>query len=706
MKDSPELLKHFANEVAKLMSDGDGRRACNLLQSMGFLNAQGRENEKQTSRSTNGADQVGIWERKPGMTHFVRRRDKLEEWPFWANVSRIEPKNGDKLRIVLLGESVARGFLYDPKFTPAMVLEKILQAQLGHHAVEVVDLARTDLSFELRELARSAVMLEPDAVVVFAANNWDASFSRTADVPSLYSALIERGVAGCKLFFEQKLREAARALVGDVVSTFEGRNVPLLWMIPEFNLGDWIESSENVPHLRQGDIAQWIKLSDEARQALADQDLERAEVLANQVVQMDEGASRAGLYILAEVSRRKGDLKTCRHYLEAARDAHIWERSQIISPRSYGVSQDVLRSAMGHNVVDVPRLFAEYLDGGIPDRRLFLDYCHLTSEGIQVAMAAAASRLLYMLKGSEIGWLQLLDHTMVPSPQVEAEAAFIAAVHCAHYGQPEEILISHCQRAIRLWPEIGKIMKCFMDFQSRRTPLLMCRSAEELAGIASTLVQQYLFHMGKQRLDQRMLDAIAAALKSAGEDVSEQLANIRAEEQKAAGGKTNLLDYYYCSSSAQPLDTVWVLPLQQQLTGSDYFRAHWWKSRFIFVGRTGVDASLTLTCRVCDPGPGSPTIGVEVNGRLRLEVPASTQWETWNIQVPADLLVDGVNEICISWPDPDNAGAQALARTAKQILEGTFTELFCIFGEIHSFTAAQPFSTANQDHELARAASQ
>jgi hypothetical protein len=45
----------------------------------------------------------------------------------------------------LIGESVARGYLYDPQFTPAMALEAILQAQLGHNAVEVIDLARTDL---------------------------------------------------------------------------------------------------------------------------------------------------------------------------------------------------------------------------------------------------------------------------------------------------------------------------------------------------------------------------------------------------------------------------------------------------------------------------------------------------------------------------------------------------------------------------------
>ena len=45
--------------------------------------------------------------------------------------------------------------------------------------VEVIDLARTNLGYEVRELALAALQLEPDIAIVFAGNNWG---SLAADV--------------------------------------------------------------------------------------------------------------------------------------------------------------------------------------------------------------------------------------------------------------------------------------------------------------------------------------------------------------------------------------------------------------------------------------------------------------------------------------------------------------------------------------------
>ncbi len=78
-----------------------------------------------------------------------------EEWHKWANVQPIPPK-GERKRVLLLGESVAAGFLYAPEFRPAQALETALMAALGE-PVEVVDLSKIDLSSqELAELAGRA----------------------------------------------------------------------------------------------------------------------------------------------------------------------------------------------------------------------------------------------------------------------------------------------------------------------------------------------------------------------------------------------------------------------------------------------------------------------------------------------------------------------------------------------------------------------
>jgi hypothetical protein len=88
-----------------------------------------------------------------------------ERWYFWANVQKIPPK-GSRRRIVLVGESVARGLLYDPQFNPALALQAMMNAACGASEIEVIDLARTDLSQKpLLNLLSSALHLEPDALI-------------------------------------------------------------------------------------------------------------------------------------------------------------------------------------------------------------------------------------------------------------------------------------------------------------------------------------------------------------------------------------------------------------------------------------------------------------------------------------------------------------------------------------------------------------
>src|SRR5215470_6295499 len=166
MERPPESLKSFANRVAKATASPDGARITSLLRRAGLLGAAGEDSRtKHMAYVTHvdhvvNSDHIGIWERKVenGKTCFVRRMEMMHDWQQWANVGRIEAK-GDKPRVVLIGESVARGYLYDPMFSSSIALQMILDTQFGKGEVEVIDLARSNLSFEVRELALSAVQL-------------------------------------------------------------------------------------------------------------------------------------------------------------------------------------------------------------------------------------------------------------------------------------------------------------------------------------------------------------------------------------------------------------------------------------------------------------------------------------------------------------------------------------------------------------------
>src|SRR5215831_13454335 len=134
MQRPSELLKSFANHMAQVAASESAAKFTSLLRLshlIGDYPARAGSETAQDARLTDVATssgRVGIWEKKQedGRSVFVRSREVMKDWNFWANLGRIEPKSA-KRRVLLLGESVARGYLYDPVYTPAMVLEKIIE---------------------------------------------------------------------------------------------------------------------------------------------------------------------------------------------------------------------------------------------------------------------------------------------------------------------------------------------------------------------------------------------------------------------------------------------------------------------------------------------------------------------------------------------------------------------------------------------------
>jgi hypothetical protein len=706
MQQPSELLKSFANRLAQQVSTHEGLQALRLLRLTNLIGnsasvAKSGSNDIGERRKSAAAppvpsNRVGIWEKKVenGQTYFVRSKDKLEEWNYWANLGRIGPK-GHKKRVVLIGESVARGYLYDPQYTCAMALEKVLQAHAGPDEIEVIDLARTNLGLEVRELAIDALQLEPDAVIIFSGNNWRCVFPPSAaDIPQIDVALRARGMAATKQYVENMLQNEVSRIVQDIGDIYKERGVPLLWIIPEFNLGDWRDPLTNAPHLAAGANLEWMKLARDAQCAFQQEDFETAATLAARMVELDQGVNVTGLYILADCSELLGDTDSARHYSELARDAVIWDSSKSAAPRTYSVAQQVLREEAprhGGQVLDMPRLFQEYLKGALPDRRIFLDYCHMTSEGIQVTMAAAAACVLKQLGIKDVAWTRLVHDAAVPSHEVEAEAAFLAAVHSAHWWQPYDVIHSFCVRAVQHSKHIAKVMTCFLDMQTRRTPMLMCRSAEQVSVSGSPLIQHYLLRYNNQQLDRMLLDAVLHALKDVGIDQQGQLDGLRKVEYSVAHRDIDLLDYYHSSAALQPQEVMWVLPKRDVFLPQErhhYYKAYWQESKFVFVGEADCSVRFKLTCRLHYPALSEPRITVRVNAVDIGSLEVDGEWAVWNITVPGKVLKDGLNDIVIEWPMPDFPGIQGYEEVLNDLMEGNKPEFFCIFGEIHTFVAS------------------
>ncbi|HKQ04038.1 MAG TPA: hypothetical protein VJ464_02820 [Blastocatellia bacterium] len=704
MNRPPELLKPFANHLAQLASSDDRSHLLRLLQLTGLFAgpacacAQPEADSRQPARAS---DRIGIWERKSkdGKSYFARSLERANEWNMWANEGRIETK-GAKRRIVLIGESVARGYLYDPLFTPAKVLEQILKPYFPETGVEVIDLARLSLlQDQLLELAESALVLEPDAVVIFAGNNWGLGFSASVNDPdyrrSVSTVARQAGVAGLKRFAEERLQREIQNLVEAVASLYQSRGIPFFWIVPEFNLGDWRDPETNAPYLQAGANRDWLALWQQSRQALQNGDTAAARATAEKMVELDQGVCVAGLYLLAECSRRAGDRQAERHHLERARDALIWDNTGYVPSRSYTVVQETLREEAGKRgseIVDLPLAFNEYLKGELPDRRLFVDHCHLTSDGIRLAMSATAARLLQRLTGAAPHWSALADRRIAPPADVEAEAAFLAAVHNAHWWQSGDLVDHFCQRAVDHSPKVAQMITTFSELQTRRPPMLMSRSAEQFAKLGAGLIQFYTVQYSKHLLDEVFLNAIERAARRLGVDRG-RLEKLQQQEHSVARKDNNLLDYYYCSAARQPRELMWAFAVQGLSPllrmRSDYYKAYGQTSRFIFVGESDCPVGLRLTCRLPRGGRAEGDIAVEVNGTPLGELAVTRDWQSWQITVGEALVRDGLNEVVIHWPLPEFPEGQQLDATFEHLVdEGTYPDFYPVFGEIHAFVAA------------------
>ena len=712
MQSLPETLKSFANRIAQAAVPADAIQMVRLLRVSGFFggpvseagNTSSVADDAMSVTAGNYGHNVGVWEPKAahGKVAFVRRMEAMAEWTYWADVARIEPK-GEKLRVLLIGESVARGYLYDPVFNPAMALQMILDAQLGEGKAEVLDLARTNLGFHILDVAINALQMEPDMAIVFAGNNWNISEPSPSEVAELDEAIAKHGIGSAKDVIDNQLARTAKHIVNEICSAYASRGVPVAWIIPEFNLRDWQDPLTSAPYLSVDLNKQWFELHDEAQSALRDQDFARAASLAEQMIEIDRGLCVAGYYILATCSRKRDDVEAERKYLTLARDATSWDLSKTIVPRPYSVMQNAVREeASRHNVklIDLPALFQEHLKGGIPDRRLFLDYCHLTTEAIQVSMAAAASSVLSTLKGIERPWQALIDNRVAPSPEMEAEASFLAAIINAHCAQPYELVHYFCTRALNSSRSVSRWMLDYIELQTQSSvPTRMSETEEKMWREGSPLIRN-LLRLNKKRLHRLLLKALVSALENAGIQARERVEQSCIEEHSVTRRAADLLDFYYSCYATQSREIAWLNSADMRYRPeAEYYRAYWPESMFVFVGEAGCAVRLSLTCRLSKP-TREATAGIYLNGQPQVRINIDSDWSTWDITLPGDAVHSGLNEIVIDWPMPEFVAGEALEKARLKLIEGRFPDFFPIFGEIHSFTASDGRKVSNSSPVL------
>ncbi|GAA1287820.1 hypothetical protein [Saccharothrix xinjiangensis] len=429
-----------ANRLAALFGDEAGARALAEAQKAAHVAPDPRDWTAEPS-----GNRVGIWRvvAGPGGPGLRRANAPAAIRRLWADAPEVGGK-GDRARVVLIGESVARGYLLDPVITPAAALQAALD-RCAPGAHQCVDLARTGIEIrELSAVVRDLPALEPDEVVLVAGNNWSMHSLTHNECDALADALDRDGAEGMRAAYaEVVVARRVERFLSQLQGVAERSGARVTVVVPEFNLTEWEDLPLLPPPLAPAPVLErWRS----ARERLAEAGV--AGRWAEVVALADELAGLDGFAAAAERARGRalsalGDHAAARAALERARDAATGLLVRH-TPRATRQVQDALRAfaaAHGHRLVDLTADLADPRTG-LPDPAHFLDYCHLAPSGI----AILAARLAGALTGRPVG------PERPGTPEEVAAGHVLAASHNAWLGQRGPVLRRHLALAAEAGP--------------------------------------------------------------------------------------------------------------------------------------------------------------------------------------------------------------------------------------------------------------
>lgn len=591
---------------------------------------------------------VGVWWRRSGddKAPFVRKAPPQED-QLWAREESIHPK-GTRRRVVLIGESVARGFMYDPEFNCAAALAQLMRSALGPDEVEIVDLAKSGMDYgELRQILSESQVLRPDAYVVFAGNNWQMSLRPECDT------VIERlrhhdsweDAANSK----QKTEDAVGSLVAQLHKISEEMAAPVIVVIPGFNSKDWRSyRGWRDPLLSGSCCKEWRRLR--SLSDLSHGPVERDTDIAQKIAALNGGVPFA-LEILAWAANEAGKSELAERLVDEA--GEMCTRLPFATPaRCSSRSRAALREECERNaifVVDMARECTAYMNGRLPDRHLFLDFCHLTAEGIWLAMVCTAKTLSEAWRVPQRPPVMTTELANSVPSRVRAQAHLKAAIVNADRDQPLEIIKYHCLEAIRHSPDMLQFLALFAESHSRKIPINMCRSSEALLANGERFPVFTKLResdgLGDKRPNFLLIEGISRAVAETNAELSKQIDSVVLAEHELGYTLKDLLRSDYCDIIAARSDWAW-------WEHSSFLTTHEPDSRFYLICGESSEVELRLICRVPNDTMDGQALAVEMNGREVQKVPVTRTWAEYQITIPLEFVMPGINRMTLQWPEP------------------------------------------------------
>ena len=621
-------------------------------------------------------ENIGIWkpEIRDGKKYYVRDIEFRNEFEMWAHKPIIRPKD-EKFRIVLIGESVARGFLYDPEFNPAMVLEEM--CKFAGVDTEVIDLARFDLQIDLlTRLLEKSIDLQPDAIIVFAGNNWvygwynNLTHFEKSQIREL--SLLNDNYKSLTKYLIKRIDGIVNNFVEWLSKYSQKNRIPCFFVVPEFNLLDWNnDEMQNILLLPNQKLKEWLSFEKDVQNYLREKNFQKIIELCEKMIKINPRHPFA-FRVFAECLLNENKSDEALNYLKKAHDTNMFLFLHHI-PGVLSIVQDKLISMLDKKNIDyinLPKIFYDFLDCKPPDRTLFLDYCHLTSQGIKVAMYNIAKCLLEKIYSTHVPKEFINDTKFEPHSITSSYVHVMAAIHNVHRGAPSsEVLKYHCKKALEYNIGVKNIIKNYLVSSSNKNNWYVLKEFEELYD--NKILMRYKLANPRQYKKKDVFFA-DAAISYCDTDEKNEIVNNQIKHHSAQDRKINLLEPYYCSK--------YHFRPNMDKTQDHFFPFYNSTNEFIFYTNIAFDVLLKLTFRTPMCNQETDMIKLNVNNRKIFSVNSSKTWRSEYFILRKNVLKFGKNILILDWSIPN-----LKQKTNAYYYDTMIGSNIICFGEIHSF---------------------
>jgi len=691
------------DRLARLLYTEEGCETAMLMQQNRLLkedaciNVDSLTKQENVARSTPRA--IGPWTPN-GNGEFVRK-SKWDKYLWLEERDVLSPdKKPGTHRVCLVGESVAAGMFFSPNINPSKVLNSILDQTKPVNAkqVDVIDLTRNAMRVELLvDIIDAAAQLNPDIIVIFAGNNFCRNHTigrpdqKTISHKQLQIAN-EQGAPGLANHFTEELAQATQNTVDTIAKNAQRNLTNIIWLIPATHEG-W-ERLAPVHLLGERKTKKWHSLFTSAVKALELGHYKKALELAQTMEQLDKRTCPTTQRLMGIALNHLGHLEEAKKHYQYEVDIDCaLERNSFLSPGIQSIAKTIIAKGgkrHGFKSIDLQKVFSEYVNAIDTTPDLFVDYCHLSVEGMQIAMSAVAADISEAPLNC---WKNVFQkcRSFAIEPKYIARGQFEATIYTSHMQHSLETrdnsyhLRQRFHHALTLWDGLADTMKEYVRMRHGAVATEVSKDAHKLVASANSLLD-YGILQWIHGIDAQTIEAICGALDDAGHNGGELLSYYQEYDKEKLKHGIDLTNPRYIKHFGRDGEVNWD-PERGTYRTQPYLRAYWPQLPLVFVSDKDTSLDCYITSRLPSEGTNKrcETLTISVNGEFIVDFEVTHTWSKQHFRIPSEHLKNGFNDIQLEWPDLPDDDTPAIDSAIRKLQTFGRANWHPVFGEIFTF---------------------